>query len=1396
MYVTGKSSKPTDEKAANYSLLVDSWETDNSKVITWINNSVAQSIGTQLAKYDTAKEVWDHLERLYTQSNFAKQYQLETDIRALRQNELSVQEFYAAMSDLWDQLALTESADLKAFKPYISRREEQRLVQFLMALRSDFEGLRGTILHRTPLPTVDSVVHELIAEETRLKSSGDKDPKLPSTPTVFAVPQRPQNKARVAPDECSYCKQKNHWKSQCPLLLKKGKQQRPQQQQNKAPGSFHSPPQFRPPGPTPWAPRPPQFATAAPSPVEHDFQPTGTPPPSALDPQVFEQFKQFLASNPIAMSASMSHSGSGLSSTNTSGIPSSLWILDSGASHHMSPHLISFTSLSPRSPVSVMSASSTPMQDPRTRKVIGIGHKLGDLYVVDELRVSGVAASGVDLSSFRLSHSSSVFYLWHVCLGHVSASRLQFLASTGALGQLKSCDISDCSGCKLAKFSALPFNKSMSCSSAPFDLVHSDVWGPSPVSSKGGSKYYVSFIDDYTRYTWVFLMKRRSDFLLVYRGEYTSNDFTQLLASDGTIHQSSCTDTPQQNGVAERKHRHLVETARSLLVSSGVPSVFWGEALLTATYLINRIPIAHNSGLSPFEKLYGESPDYSSLRNKLSPRSALCVFLGYGIGQKGYRCFDPSHDVTQSDLRSIDPFDVDTDDTFPDVPAHETSATSDPPETSTSSDSATPMTAPAPDETTDVPPRKSTRTRKSTKLPDFAYSSYSASFASFITNIHRLTEPESYQEAISDPLWQNAMAEELTALYQTHTWDLVLLPFGKHAIGSRWVFKIKTRSDGSVERYKARLVAKGYSQQYGMDYDETFAPVAKMTTVRTLIAVASIRQWKICQMDVKNAFLNGDLHEEVYMTPPPGVAHKLGEVCRLRKALYGLKQAPRAWFEKFSTMHGAGRILLSLYVDDMIITGDDHDGIEYLKQELAHRFAMKDLGTLRYFLGIEVAQSKKGYLLSQTKYISDLFERARLSDKKTVDTPLETNVHYTPTDGVPLSDPSLYRTIVGSLVYLTVTRPDIAHAVHVVSQFVTAPTTVHWGAVLRILRYLRGTQFQSLLFPSTSSLKLSAYSDASWDSDPSDRKSTTGFCIFLGDSLISWKSKKRDVVSRSSTEAEYRAMAVTTCEIVWLRWLLADMGVDVSQPTPLHCDNKSAMQIAKNSVFHERTKHIEIDCHFTRQHLQLGTISLPFVPSALQIADIFTKALPASRFRFLCDKLSMLIAVAFRSRFYVFYCGTIISPLIAHWDAVIHFLKYLRAYCSYELLLNNSLNLVITLIGIVLTPRARLLGNLSFREKVECYGNERNKSLVLCHSLKQGFGSFGIDIVIALKYENMATIHIAKNYVFKSKRSTLSWIVTLCASNYMLVCLLLILHLHPLRPFTTMHFLTHFLKCH
>jgi hypothetical protein len=429
-------------------------------------------------------------------------------------------------------------------------------------------------------------------------------------------------------------------------------------------------------------------------------------------------------------------------------------------------------------------------------------------------------------------------------------------------------------------------------------------------------------------------------------------------------------------------------------------------------------------------------------------------------------------------------------------------------------------------------------------------------------------------------------------------------------------YKIKTRSDGTVDRYKARLVAKGFTQEYGIDYEETFAPVARISSVRTLIAVSASRHWPLFQMDVKNAFLNGELTEEVYMQLPPGFSQPSGfspKVCRLRRALYGLKQAPRAWFAKFSStisQHGFsassydlalffrrsdhGITLLLLYVDDMIITGDDVQGIQDLKRFLGQHFEMKDLGPLSYFLGLEVSSSSDGYYLTQAKYTSDLISRARITDSKIVDTPIEYNNRLNTHDGKPLPDATLYRQLVGSLVYLTVTRPDISYAVHIVSQFMAALRSLHYAAVLRILRYLKGTLFHGFHFSSQSSLTLQVYSDADWAGDPTDRRSTTGYCFLLGDSLISWRSKKQSVVTRSSTEAEYRALADTTAELLWLRWLLQDLGIDCSTAVPIHCDNRNAIQIAHNDVFHERTKHIEIDCHFVKSSLTTGYFVAPF----------------------------------------------------------------------------------------------------------------------------------------------------------------------------------------------------------
>ncbi|KAL6327500.1 hypothetical protein AAG906_021575 [Vitis piasezkii] len=463
-----------------------------------------------------------------------------------------------------------------------------------------------------------------------------------------------------------------------------------------------------------------------------------------------------------------------------------------------------------------------------------------------------------------------------------------------------------------------------------------------------------------------------------------------------------------------------------------------------------------------------------------------------------------------------------------------------------------------------------------------------------------------------DPLWQIAMQEELDALTKNHTWDLVTLPPGD----SLWLVV-----SGSI---RSRLAL--------MDPD--FAPVARISSVRALLVVAAARKWDLFQMDVKNAFLNGDLSEEVYMQPPPGLSVESNKVCHLRRALYGLKQAPRAWFAKFSSTifrlgytaspydsalflrrTDKGTILLLLYVDDMIITGDDLSGIQELKDFLSQQFEMKDLGHLSYFLGLEITHSTDGLYITQAKYASDLLSQAGLTDSKTVDTPIELNAHLTPSGGKPLSNPSLYRRLVGSLVYLTVTRPDISYVVHQVSQYLSAPRSTHYAVVLRILRYLKGTLFHGLFYSAQSPLVLRAFSDADWAGDPTDRRSTTGYCFLLGSSLISWRSKKQTFVARSSTEAEYRALADTTSELLWLRWLLKDLGVSTSSATPLYCDNQSAIHIAHNDVFHERTKHIEIDCHFIRYHLVHGALKLFSVSSKDQLADIFTKSLPKRRTR-------------------------------------------------------------------------------------------------------------------------------------------------------------------------------------
>lgn len=330
------------------------------------------------------------------------------------------------------------------------------------------------------------------------------------------------------------------------------------------------------------------------------------------------------------------------------------------------------------------------------------------------------------------------------------------------------------------------------------------------------------------------------------------------------------------------------------------------------------------------------------------------------------------------------------------------------------------------------------------------------------------------------------------------------------------------------------------------------------------------------------------------------------------------------WIIRFFTFNkGDAFLAVLVYVDDLIIAGNNSKECQLLKQYLDNCFHIKDLGTLKYFLGVEVARSPSGIFLCQRKYTLDILAECGMLGAKPAYFPMEQQHQLSQNSGSPIDDPAQYRRLIGRLIYLTITRPEITYSVHILSQFMQKPCQGHLDAAMRILRYLKSCPGQGIFLSASNDLQLRAYCDADWASCPMTRRSLTGYFVMLGSSPISWKAKKQTTVSRSSAEAEYRSMAVTTCELIWLRNLLCSLGVDHPKPMRLFCDNQAALHIAANPVFHERTKHIEIDCHFIRERLQSHDIEIYHVSSNLQLADIFTKALGRQQFHFLLGKLGI-----------------------------------------------------------------------------------------------------------------------------------------------------------------------------
>ncbi|KAG8479763.1 hypothetical protein CXB51_029589 [Gossypium anomalum] len=902
------------------------------------------------------------------------------------------------------------------------------------------------------------------------------------------------------------------------------------------------------------------------------------------------------------------------------------------------------------------------VKDIKTKKTLLVGHMHDGLYRFNvSSSFSNPPATDSQFNSqflgtARLSSSPT---LWHKRLGHPCSSVLETV--------LRNCNISFarknisnvCSACQLGKAHKLPFNASSTVYSTPFELVESDVWGPSHIKSNGFS-YYVSFVDMYSRYTWVYFLKSKAEVFQCFLqfnqmfhvqfggsikmlqsdwgGEYRS--LSKELARLGIKHRVTCPHTSEQNGVVERKHRQIVDMGLTLLAQASLPLQFWSYAFAHATHLINRLPTPILQQRSLYEVLYKVKPPYSHFKvfscacypclrpyhpNKLQFRSSLCIFLGIGHNQKGYRCLDRDGRMFVSRHVTFDedyfPFQHEFSSEKTARGVHHQSALpvvvkGSSMEHDTLAHEAGPGRSPSAVESSVQQSDSQLSPNSSLPLgscPSPTCSSSSSRQIQAVVNTHPMQtryksgifkpklftsalsdhEPTSIGEALQSPAWTAAAQAEYTALLANHTWDLCLYLLEE----KQWV------ASGFL---KSNPMLMGLSLGTKEDWWSRDTSKKLPTTIRVVLALAVSFGWPLRQVDINNAFLNGDLQEEIYMVQPPGFEQQGDKgqqlVCRLRKALYGLKQAPRAWFHKLkeflvTTGFVASKADTSLfvyqldsqlmyvliYVDDIIITGNNNQAIDQFVRQLDATFSLKDLGRLSYFLGIEVQYTTTGLFLNQRKYILDLLRRASMEGSKATPTPMTTTCQLSVNEGQPVADAHVYRSIVGALQYVVITRPDIAFAVNKVCQFMHNPLDIHFKAVKRILRYLHGTLDHGLQFTKSSKFLLEGFSDASWGSDIDDRRSTSGYCVFLGGNPISWSSRKQQVVSRSTAEAEYRSLAHVTAEMVWIKSLLTELGVSPHGKALVWCDSSAAVAVAGNPVMHSKFKHVELDLFFVRE---------------------------------------------------------------------------------------------------------------------------------------------------------------------------------------------------------------------
>lgn len=1016
---------------------------------------------------------------------------------------------------------------------------------------------------------------------------------------------------------------------------------------------------------------------------------------------------------------------------------------------------------------------------------------------------------------------------WHRRLGHrnIADTRTLGALNVGVPNNLKA--ITDCEACAMGKHTLSSFTTtsrhgrddsitsptptgwtrvdSSHRQKHPLARIHIDLFS-SGNSSHGGYKYAIVFTDDYSRWRSIFFLKKKSNsldclkqFILRMQallkgkgsklrqlyfthhsdngGEFIGEEYKQYCLDNGILQTFTGAKSPQQNGLAERSNRSIIEMARTMRIAANMPVAYWAEACSTAVYLLNRMPSSVLGGETPYYRLFRKHCSmkhlrvfgcrafahiYDDDRKKFDSKARRCIMLGYDEhNTKLYRLYDMDRKKVINTVhatfhehtfpyKSATPTLIDDQPTaIPAIPTPINEGDDNDSITTTEDvvevdvgidDNNGGNTAVVPhdegdnasggegtnnDDTTTVESeykveneRPSTRafgwcrddscpqyptwhkahltsytattkstikskgsklnkrkvtyadiTRGSRKSIDkdwegdwgkpsdsdsdseggnshsANYASHNIQHAAFAAAADVVGEPRSYKEAMRSPQkseWLEGIKSEINSHKLNGTWRVVTRPKGVNVVGTRWVFKLKYNELGDISRYKGRIVAQGYSQQYGVDFFDTFAPVAKITSLRLLIALAAIFDWELENMDVDTAYLNADVEEVIYIELPEGCEEydKNGEklVGRLVKSIYGLKQAGRNWYHTliawlkeyglkpsgadpciFIKTYSDGSILIvAIWVDDLFILGSNKAVVSLFKSAISKKFKMKDIGPLTWFLGMQVKRDRanKTITLSQETYTKQLLQKYGMLDCRPISTP---DVGELPViDRKDVEPNKLYMSMVGALNYLAViTRPDIAYSVNRLTRDMQTGQEAHIDAAKLIMRYLQGTLTQCLTYcgQHPQGNTLIGYSDADWGGDRLTRKSTTGYLFMFDSGVISWASKLQPTVATSSSEAEYMAAASATSEAIHLRQLLEDLGFKQEGPTTIFEDNKGCIALSENPTFHKRTKHIAIKFHFIRDRIASGEIVLGYIPTEHQLADGLTKQLPGPKLR-------------------------------------------------------------------------------------------------------------------------------------------------------------------------------------